>query len=179
MRYMGRVATTLRITFVVLAAALLYPLSAQEPHPLSLGEALRTIMMFSTTGFRSAQGAKVENKRREFYYEAALYLPDANYCRVLKDKDWMYLCEWRKKSNSEALQFFEKLASQVQAALGTDWRMTSKAGPGKVFYAAGKAMVQLNLHEDRSEIHLLVLRPGSPKEGFTGKIPTTEELTFR
>jgi hypothetical protein len=168
-----------RVAYAVLVAAVLSPLSAQEHQALPFDETLRTVMRFSGTDFRSVQGPKVENKRREFYYEAALYLPEANYCRILKDKEWMYLCEWRKKSRAEAPQLFEKLTGQVQAALGGNWQMTSKTGPAKIFYAEGKPVVQLNLHEERSEVHLLVLRAGSSKEGFTGKIPTTEELTFR
>ena len=175
-----RLGTNSRSSRFILGLAMLGLAAAQE-HTLPFDEALRTVMLFSSTDFRSVQGPKVENKRREFYYEAALYLPDANYCRILKDKDWMYLCEWRRKSKAEAPLLYEKLAAQVASSLGSPWEVTSKAGPSpsRIFYAAGKPVVQLTLHEDRSEVHLLVLRPGSPKEGFTGKIPTTEELTFR
>src|SRR4029453_12730379 len=60
---------------------------------------LEYVLKGSADRFHNVEGARIENRRREYYFEARVYLPGATYCQILRNKNWfVYNCEWNKAS---------------------------------------------------------------------------------
>src|SRR5947207_3295794 len=64
------------------------------------GPVLQRVLASSADRFRGLEGARIENRKRDHFFEAKLYLPEANYCRIFNQGDLVYCCEWRDKGYS-------------------------------------------------------------------------------
>jgi hypothetical protein len=166
----------------LLLAVVLPNLAVAQERTISFDQALRLIMATSTTNFRKVHGAKIENRKGDYYFEAALYLPEATYCRIFRQSEYIYCCEWRPKSKAELEPLYESIVGRVERALGSAWLKSSQTGKLRkdtVFHAEGKPLVQVILQPAQSEVYVLVLKPGWPKEGFTENVSSTENFLLR
>ncbi len=141
-----------------------------------LQQALRS----SLDRFRELEGARVENRKREYFFESKIYLPEANYCRIFSHQGFMvFCCEWRDKASSPSKTRYQSLIGTTQNALGAEWTKTVKAGKARqevLFTAEGKPTVHVMLDAEPPEAYVLVLPPNASKSGFAGRIPTMEEF---
>ncbi|HZT28465.1 MAG TPA: hypothetical protein VFA33_01185 [Bryobacteraceae bacterium] len=143
----------------------------------SFDRVLQSILEASRDRFRRVEGVRIENRRREFYFEAKTYLPQASYCRILEGP--VYCCEWDAKGPSAALSVYEKLVGRIKGAVGEQWAQTARMGKARkdtLFRAEGRAIVQAIWQSDPPKVYVLVLPPGSSNEGYTGNIPSIENF---
>lgn len=143
----------------------------------SFDRVLQSILLASRDSFRTVEGVRIENRRREFYFEAKTYLPGASYCRVLEGP--AYCCEWDVAAQAAATSLYEKLSDRIKAALGAEWTKTTKSAKARkdtLFGAEGKAAVQVILHTTPLKVYVVVLTAGSSKDGYVGNIPAIEDF---
>lgn len=137
---------------------------------------LEHILKASTDRFRNVQGAIIENRRREHYFEARVYLPGATYCQILRDRTWwVYDCEWKKASGPSGLPaLFEQLASKVQNALGTEWNrapVARKSGVEVLFSKENQPIVQVIRESKPLVVHLFITPAGVSITGVGENLP--------
>src|SRR5216684_5731821 len=66
----------------------------------AFSEALQNAMRSSAIRFRDLEGARIENRKRDYFFEAKIYLPEATYCRIFNQGGLVYCCEWKDKGYS-------------------------------------------------------------------------------
>ena len=130
-----------------------------EPDKRKFAEALKQIVRASRYEFRPVEGARIDfHPGRKSWFEAKVYLPGASYCRIVDDPRLEYNCEWAATPNRRVLaRFYEKLAAEVEAALGPDWKRRSEgSGKGIMFEGQGTS----------KGVVIKVLPPGSGAEAL-------------
>jgi hypothetical protein len=152
--------------------ALLSQLSAFGEGDSSFDTALKQILLASKDRFAHIQGARIENRRRDFFYEPQLYLPGATYCRIFQTTgDWIYGCDWEQANNRNGFAgLYDRLVEKVAHALGQEWNKqpgSRKSGKEIVFIADGRPTVQLIQPPRTSEIHLFILPAGASQKGLS------------
>ena len=173
-----------RISFILFAcAAISYFLAEAQQNPSpeprvgweAFDGVLETILKASNQRFRPVEGPRIENRRREFYFEARVYLPEAMYCRIFDQGGLVYCCEWEVKSQASSTSVYEKLVTRIESALGTKWAKRARSGRLRkemLFSAEGKPIVQAIQDVNPPQVYVLVLPAGSSKDGYVGSIPS-------
>jgi hypothetical protein len=133
---------------------------------------LKRILIESPTIFRRLEGARLENRLREYYFEAKLYLPDASYCRILKHEGTtVYTCEWE---NRKKIDWYTRLVSVIERSLGPQWdKRPGPRGKGQqvVFSGDRKPTVQVIWEPLAAAVHVVILPDGASRNGIQSDLP--------
>ena len=137
-------------------------------------ETLKRILRESTTLFRFIEGVRLENRRREDYFEPKINLPAASYCRILKHEGTtIYTCEWQnlKTVNDR----YTRLVTAIERTLGPEWNKRPgpwQTGQQTLFFRDGKATVQVIWEQKAAVIYVVVLPDGASRKGIQTDLPT-------
>ncbi|HTM47737.1 MAG TPA: hypothetical protein VL285_03610 [Bryobacteraceae bacterium] len=133
---------------------------------------LERILSESPTIFRRLEGARLENRLREYYFEAKLYLPGAAYCRILKHEGTtVYTCEWE---NRKKIDFYTRLVRILERSLGPEWdQRPSARGKGQqvIFSGDRKPTVQVIWQPAAAAVHVVILPDGASRNGIQSDLP--------
>jgi hypothetical protein len=155
-----------------LACSMLLGTCAFAQKDAEFDEALNHVLRASKERFIPIEGARNENRLREFFFEAKLYLPGATFCRVFqKDKFPIYGCEWEQAAIPNSFAgLYDRLIAKIEAALGSEWNKhlgSHKSGKEVLFTANDKPTVQLILETGAPMIHVFILPVGASQKGIT------------
>ncbi len=169
------------IILAACAAFSFYPAQRDAKSHLhdGFGPALQRALHSSLDRFRELEGARIENRKRDYFFESKIYLPEAKYCRIFNHRGWtVFCCEWRDRGYSSSKARYQNLIGNTESALGPEWTKNLKAGKRQeaLFTAEGKPTVQVMLDSEPLETYVLILPPNGSKGGFVGRIPTMEEF---
>ena len=141
----------------------------------SFDSVLSSILRASRDDFAILEGARVENRRRDWFYEAKAFLPEATYCRIFYQGGAVFCCEWDETSPGGSTLLYDKLVGAIGTALTGDWSKKAKADKLRkevVFTGDHKPVIHAILQSNPAQVLVLVLPPGSSKEGFAGNVPS-------
>ena len=158
------------------------PTEANNSAGEEFDQSLQLVLRSSRENFRTVEGARIENRRRDFFFEARTYLPTANYCRIFFEGTPVYCCEWTVKDKAPSALLFEKLLAKIEGALRAEWVKKERSTSHRkdvVFSAQQKPVVHIMRPPDMRHIYILVLPPGSSTEGYLGIIPSTEDFVHQ
>jgi hypothetical protein len=134
--------------------------------------ALKHILRASKDRFIPIEGARIENRRRDFFFEPRVYLPGATYCRIFElEKSWVFGCEWEPaKPPARFAGLYDQLAAKVEAALGTDWNKeisSRNARKEVLFVASERPTIQVIQQTRPPAVHLFVFPAGALARGIS------------
>lgn len=149
----------------------------------NFGQVLEDIVRASKDRFRRVEGARVENRRRDYYYEAKFYLPGATYCQILLEKNGpIYNCEWEKAPDRGGFAtLFDQLVSKIENALGADWSRkagTRKSGKEVLFTKAKEPVVQVIRETGASAVHVFITPTATSPTGIGEHLPKRPPFIF-
>jgi hypothetical protein len=149
----------------------------------NFGQVLEDIVRASKDRFRRVEGARVENRRRDYYYEAKFYLPGATYCQILLEKNGpIYNCEWEKAPDRGGFAtLFDQLVSKIENALGADWSRkagTRKSGKEVLFTKAKEPVVQVIREPGASAVHVFITPTATSPTGIGEHLPKRPPFIF-
>jgi hypothetical protein len=155
-----------------LACSMLWGTYAFAQNDAEFDETLEHVLRASKERFIPVEGARNENRLREFFFEAKLYLPGATFCRVFqRDKTPIYGCEWEQAAIPNSFAgLYDRLTAKIEAALGSDWNKrpgSRKSGKDVLFTANDRPTVQLILETGAPMIHVFIFPAGSSQKGIT------------
>jgi hypothetical protein len=168
--------TPSRCLLLVLLAQVAWPAG---PGWETLGPELKHLLRESRENFHTVEGARIENRRRDSFFEAKTYLPEASYCRIFQQGGTVYCCEWDGRGASAATALFGRLVGQIEGVLGAEWSKTEKKTARRqevLFRGEDKPLVHVILQSSPVQVYVVVLPPGGPKDGLTGEIPSIVEF---
>lgn len=145
----------------------------------SFNSVLTSILRASRDDFAILEGARIENRRRDWFYEAKAFLPEATYCRIFYQDRAVFCCEWDEKGQAAAALLYEKLTGSIGKAVGEEWSKKEKSDGARkemVFASDRKPVIHAILHVGSAQVLVLVLPPGSSKEGFRGTVPSIDSF---
>jgi hypothetical protein len=145
----------------------------------TFSQVLQRALRSSADRFRDLEGVRIENRKRHYFFEAKVYLPEASYCRVFNQEGPVYCCEWRDKGYSASKTRYQNLIQNIESSLGPGWTKTVKSGKLRnevLFRAERRPVVQAILDSEPPETYVLVLPAEPSRDGFVGKIPSMEEF---
>jgi hypothetical protein len=133
----------------------------------------------SKDGFSSLESERIENRRREAFYESKVYLTDATYCRVLRQPA-IFTCEWNRAARGSRLTaLYDRLVAKLERELGPEWRKLTEPGkrPKRVlFTSSGKPTVGVIEGTDPAGVHLFVTPAGASTDGIWQKLRSLDDF---
>jgi len=134
--------------------------------------ALKRIVRASKDRFIPIEGARIENRRRDFFFEPRVYLPGATYCRIFElDSTWIFGCEWEHaKTTAAAAGFYDQLVAKAETTLGAEWskQINSRKSWNEVLLIArGQPTLQLIQETRAPVVHLFVFPAGTSQKGLS------------
>jgi hypothetical protein len=149
---------------------MLWSTCAVAQQDVAFDEALKQVLRASKDRFLRIEGARVENRRREYFFEPRVYLPTATYCRIFQqEKTTIYGCDWERAASPNSFaDLYERLVAKIESALGPEWN--KQLGPRKsakevLFTADDRPTVQVIRETGAPLIHAFVLPAGTSQKG--------------
>ena len=159
----------------MLSAAGLFP---ADPDDAEFQKLLQQVLRASAKEFEPVEGARIENRRRDFYFQAKTFLPGADECQILLTKEGpVYECFY--PTEKDAATVFDRLAARIGNALGTEWarREGRRRNAREVVFAGeSKPVVQVIQEKGARVVHLYVTPAARAPGGVTGDLPRRPEF---
>src|SRR5262245_55714509 len=144
----------------------------------ALNGTLQRLLLESRNRFERLQGARIENRLRQYYYEPKISLPGASYCRILLHEGiTIYTCEWERQTTTAG--GYSRFVASIERVLGPDWGKRSESrssGQEVMFSADGKPTVQVIWIAKAAIVHVIVLPPDAPKQGIVSELPVLSDF---
>jgi hypothetical protein len=141
-------------------------------------QALQRILRESTSRFQGVEGSRLENRRREYYFEPKISLPGASYCRVLKHEGTtIYTCEWENRKT--VTNWYPRLVTAMERSLGPEW--TKRPGSRQtdqqvLFFGNRKPTVQVIWERKAAVVHVVVLPEEASQQGIQTQLPELSDF---
>ena len=143
-------------------------------------QALQRILRESASRFQGVEGSRLENRRRDFYFEPKISLPGASYCRILKHEGTtIYTCEWENRKTVN--NWYTRLVDAIALSLGPEW--TKRAGARQtdqqvVFVGNRKPTVQVIWEQKVAVVHVVVLSEEASQMGIRTPLPSINDFVY-
>ena len=139
---------------------------------------LQRVLRESMSRFRGLEGARLQNRLREYYYEAKISLPGAVYCRVLKHEGTtVYACEW--ENGKIVKEWYSPLVTTIERSLGPEWNKRQgprPTGQQVIFFGDGKPTVQVSWNRKAAIVHVIVLPREASQNGIQTELPSRPDF---
>ena len=143
-------------------------------------QTLKRILRESVSRFQGVEGSRIENRRRDFYFEPKISLPGASYCRILKHEGTIiYTCEWENRKTLN--NWYTVLVDAIALSLGPEW--TKRPGARQpdqqvVFFGNRKPTVQVIWEQKVGVVHVVVLSEEASQMGIRTPLPSINDFVY-
>jgi len=180
-----RLVATVGISFAGALLGCVLAHAQRDPEPsekspidqTAFDAALQRILRESAGRFQGVEGSRLENRRREYYFDPKIRLPGASYCRILKHEGTtIYTCEWQ---NGKTVNWYSPLLAAIERSLGPEWNRSPGSrhtDPQVVFFRNRKPTVQVIWERKLAVVHVVVLPEEASQQGIQTQLPTLPDF---
>jgi hypothetical protein len=139
---------------------------------------LKRILRESPSHFEAIRASRVENRRRDYFYEPKIYLPGAWYCRILKHEGaTIYTCEWENRKTVN--NWYTPLVAAIEHSLGLEWNKRAglrQTDQQVLFSGDRKPTVQVIWRRKAAVVQVVVLPEEASHNGIQTALPVLPDF---